>query len=102
MNFPPVCVTGGTEKCAPLLKISESNVICEAVKPAAYRDDAFVIRLYEAERNKTTFTLTLPEDTKKVYRCNILEDLKEELPIVDGKVSLTIKPFGILSLMIVR
>ena len=54
------------------------------------------------ERNKTSFTLTLPEGTKKVYRCNILEDVKEELPLVDGKVTLTLKPFGILSLLIMR
>ena len=102
LNLQPLCVDGGTQRNAPLMQISADNVICEAIKPAAYREDAFVVRLYEAERNKTSFTLTLPEGTTKVYRCNILEDLKEELPIVDGKVDLTVKPFGILSLMIVR
>jgi alpha-mannosidase len=102
LNYPPLCVKGSAEGFAPFLHISADNVVCEAVKPAADHENAFVLRLYEAERNKTSFTLTLPEGTRKVYRCNILEDLKEELPIVDGKVDLTVKPFGILSLMLMR
>ena len=102
LNIPAVCVKGSAEKGSSFMEISADNVICEAIKPAAYKDDAFVVRLYEAERNKTNFTVTLPQGVTKVYRCNILEDLKEEIPVVDGKISLTIKPFGILSLMMFR
>ena len=54
------------------------------------------------ERNKTKCTITVPKDVKKVYLCNILEDIKYELPIVDSKVALTFKPFQIVSLMMVR
>lgn len=102
LNLPPVLMEGSAGECAPFMRISADNVICEAVKPAAYEKDAFVVRLYEAERNKTSFTLTLPEGVKRVCRCNVLEDVKEEVPIVDGKISLTVKPFGILSLMMFR
>ncbi|MBQ9130756.1 MAG: alpha-mannosidase [Clostridia bacterium] len=102
LNLPPVPMEGSAGECAPFMRISTDNVICEAVKPAAYEKDAFVVRLYESERNKTSFTLTLPEGVKRVCRCNILEDVKEELPVVDGKISLTVKPFGILSLMMYR
>ena len=84
------------------MKISAENVICEAIKPAAYKDNAFVVRLYEAERNKTKCVVTVPNGVKKVYRCNILEDIKEEIPVVDGKIDLTFKPFQIVSLMMER
>ncbi|MBO5845231.1 MAG: alpha-mannosidase, partial [Clostridia bacterium] len=102
LNIPAVIANGSTDNTAPLISISENNVICEAIKPAAYRDDAFVVRLYEAERNKTNCTLTVPSGVKQVFRCNILEDIKEELPIIDGKVALTFKPFQIISLMMVK
>jgi len=102
LNVPAVIASGSSDKETQLLSISADNIICEAVKPAAYRGDAFVARLYEAERNKTKCTVTVPKDVKKVYVCNILEDIKHELPIVDSKVALTFKPFQIVSLMMVR
>jgi alpha-mannosidase len=102
LNIPAVVASGSANTSAPLLALSADNIICEAIKPAAYRDDAFVVRLYEAERNKTRCALTVPADVKQVFVCNILEDVKEELPIVDGKVNLTFKPFQIISLMMVR
>ena len=102
LNIPAVCVNGSADAVAPFMKISAENVICEAIKPAAYKDNAFVVRLYEAERNKTKCVVTVPNSVKKVYRCNILEDIKEEIPVVDGKIDLTFKPFQIVSLMMER
>ena len=102
LNVPAVKVGGIADSSAPFLKLSADNIVCEAVKPAAYRDDAFVVRLYEAERNRTRCSITLPEGVKQVFGCNILEDVKEELPITDGKVDLTFRPFQIVSLMMVR
>ncbi len=102
LNVPAVTANGSTDNTAPLMTISADNVICEAIKPAAYRDDAFVVRFYEAERNQTKCSVTIPEGVKQVYRCNILEDVKEEIPVVDGKITLNFKPFQIVSLMMVR
>ena len=102
LNVPAVCVNGSADTSAQFMKISAENVICEAIKPAAYRDDAFVARLYEAERNKTKCEITVPAGVKQVFRCNILEDIKEEIPVVDGKITLVFKPFQIVSLMMVR
>ena len=102
LNVPVVISEGSADTKTPFMAISADNVICEAIKPAAYRDDAFVVRLYEAERNKTNCTVTVPEGVKQVFRCNILEDIKEEIPVVDGKITLTVKPFQIVSLMMVR
>ena len=102
LNVPAVVANGSTDNTATFMAISADNVICEAIKPAAYRDDAFVVRLYEAERNQTKCSITVPAGVKQVYRCNILEDIKEEIPVVDGKITLTFKPFQIVSLMMVR
>ena len=102
LNVPAVCMNGSTDKAAPFMSISADNVICEAIKPAAYKENAFVVRLYEAERNKTNCTIAIPEGVKKVYRCNILEDISDEIPVVDGKINITVKPFQIVSLMMER
>ena len=102
LNVPAVVANGSTDNTASWMTISADNVICEAIKPAAYRDDAFVVRLYEAERNQTKCTITIPEGVKQVFRCNILEDIKEEIPVVDGKITVTFKPFQIVSVMMVR
>ena len=42
------------------------------------------------------------KDVKKVYRTNILEDAKYELPIVDGCINYSFKPFEIATFMFVK
>jgi alpha-mannosidase len=101
LNIPPVETTG-TTSIAPLMKISADNIICEAIKPAALREDAFVARFYEAERNKTSCKISVPEGIQAVYKANILEDIQEELPICNGEVSLTFSPFQIVTLLFVK
>ncbi len=103
LNIPSVEVTGSLlSPVSPLIKISEDNIICEAIKPAELIENAFVVRLYEAERNKTACTVKLDESIKKVYIANMLEDKKEELPIIDGSISLEFRPFQIMTLLMER
>lgn len=102
LNVPVTAVGGSSAPVKPLITLSADNIVCEAIKPAALREDAFVARLYEAERNKTVCAIGVPEGVDKVYRTNILEDIKEELPVVDGKVTVEFRPFGIVTLMFVK
>ena len=103
LNMPCITASG---KCAdssiPFLGISESNIICEAIKPAALRDDAIVARLYECERCRTKCSITAPEGYGRAYRVNFLEDIKEELIPVNGKIELEFSPFKIISVMFVK
>ncbi len=101
LNMPCV-ISKGMCGSAPLFSISADNIICEAVKPAALRKEAAVARFYEAERCKTNCKISVPSGYTKAYRVNILEDIKSELEIIDGKIELTFDPFKIISIMFVK
>ena len=103
LNVPVVAVEGQLkEEFKPIIGIDADNVICEAIKPAELVSGAWVARFYEAERCRTNAKLYVGKDVKKVYRTNILEDVKYELPIVDGTVEYSFKPFEIATFMFVK
>lgn len=81
--------------------VSAPNVICEAVKNAEDTENAYVLRLYECERNLTRCTIAL-NGAKKVWRTNMLEEKEEELQIENGRVNVTFKPFEIITLLVER
>lgn len=103
LNIPAFAASGSlaADIASPIL-VDASNIIVEAVKPAELAENAYIVRLYEAERNKTACMLTFPADVKKVYATNMLEDIKEELAIVDGKADVEFGPFQIRTFMLVK
>lgn len=103
LNIPVFAIQGRpkAEIKAPVL-VSASNIIAEAIKPAELAENAYIARLYEAERNRTSCTLTVPADVRKAYATNMLEDIKEELDIKDGKISAEFGPFQIRTFMFQR
>lgn len=100
-NDLPVMVPGCV-KLPKLFDLDHSGIICEAVKPAEDVENAFVMRLYECERNHTNVHLTLC-NPGKVYITNMLEEVQEELvPDKDGIFSLKFKPFEIKTILVER
>lgn len=99
-NFAPVAVNGVLDLPA-LFTLSAPGVICEAVKAAEDIPGAYVLRLYEAERNATTCTLGIPGATRAV-ETNMLEEPIYELPIMDGAVKLRFRPFEIKTVLVYR
>ncbi|MGI6201907.1 MAG: alpha-mannosidase [Eubacteriales bacterium] len=98
----PVFVAKGSLKAgyeAPVL-VSAPNVIVEAVKPAELIENAYVIRLYECERNKTVCDIKFPSRAKAVYTANMLEDLGDELPLQDGTLKTEFRPFEIKTFVV--
>lgn len=98
----PVFVAKGSLKAgyeAPVL-VSAPNVIVEAVKPAELIENAYVIRLYECERNKTVCDIKFPSRAKAVYAANMLEDLGDELPLQDGTLKTEFRPFEIKTFVV--
>ena len=57
-----------------------------------------VLRLYESANKRTKAEITLGFKAKKCFVCDMLENEKEELEITDGKVSLTLRGYEILTL----
>ena len=100
LNYAPLVVKGILD--APkLFSLSHPGIICESVKTAEDIQDAYVLRLYEAERNSTNCTLTLNGE-KKVWLTNMLEEKLEELPVTNGHVTLRFRPFEIKTVLVER
>lgn len=100
LNIPAVVAEGKFDAEA-LVSCDADNVICETVKPAEDNDHDFVLRFYEAERSRTNCFVSIP-GAKKVYSVNMLEENKEELPIIDGKIELNFRPFEIKTIYVER
>ncbi len=100
LNRKPL-VVDGILNAPKLFDITAPSVICEAVKNAEDVANAYVLRLYESERAQTNCTLHV-YDAKRVFVTNMLEEKKEELPIVDGSVFLSFRPFEIKTVLVER
>ena len=99
-NYKPVVIDGKINAPA-LFSLSAPGVICEAVKVAEDIPGAYVLRLYEAERNAATCTLALNGATR-VVETNMLEEPIAELPMTDGAVKLKFRPFEIKTVLVYR
>ena len=100
LNQSAYAVSAGTPgKEYSFASVNRDNVILETVKQAE-SGEGTVLRMYECENSRTKVTLSVPETFTKAYSTNLLEEIEEELPIVDGKVSFTIKPFEIKTILV--
>ena len=82
-----------------LLTIDAPNVIVEAVKWAE-EGNAFVIRLYEAERSGTHAEIALGVPVFQVQETNMLEEKAAELACKNGRIRLYFRPFEIKTLKV--
>lgn len=99
LNQPAYTVAAGTPGTAfSLASVNRENVILETVKQAE-NGDGTILRLYECQNARTKTTVTLPEGTTKAYVTNLLEEVEQELPVADGKVTLTVKPYEIVTIL---
>ncbi len=79
--------------------VNAKNVVLETVKEAE-DGNGTVLRMYECENARTKCTLTVNADVSKAYSVNLIEEIEEELPVVDGKITFTIKPYEIKSILV--
>lgn len=100
LNIPTVAVAGAAKNTDAFLTIDASDVICEAVKPAELVENAYVLRMYECERNAVNATVTLHTPFKKVWLTNMLEDKKEEIAVNGNSFVLPFKPFEIVTVLV--
>ncbi len=84
-----------------LVSCDAKNIIIDAVKKAEDGDD-MIVRLYEAWNSRGTVTLTVPPFFKKAVLSNLMEKEIRELDLADGKVSLPVKNFEIVTIRFVR
>ena len=93
-NNPPMLTAG--EAAASLVKVSTPDVIIETVKPCEDKQNAYILRLYEATGGYTKAALTFGHDVKALKLTNMLEDEKEVL----DNAELTFRPFEIKTIKV--
>ena len=80
-----------------MVSSSKANIFTDVVKKAE-DSDATVIRLYDAYGMTAKTTLTFGFDVKTVEVCDLLENTIATLPTENNTVTLTVKPFEIVTL----
>ena len=79
--------------------VDQRNVILETVKEAE-NGSGTVLRLYEFENARTKTVLHVPAGVTRAYSTNLLEEIEEELPVENGQVAFTIKPYEIKTILL--
>lgn len=99
LNYPVRQGTAQPDTLPALFSIDADNVLCEAVKPCEDAQNAYIVRLYEAEGTFTPATLTVQHPVRKICETTMLEENIACLTR-DSKASLTFKPFEIKTLRV--
>ncbi len=95
----PVIVSRGEKEKESFLSVNQENIIIETIKPCEDEQNAFIVRLYEAEGTYTNTILEFPKLIKAAYVTNMLEDVIEELPLEEMR--LTFRAFEIKTIKLV-
>lgn len=98
LNLKPIITQGCWEE-ESLLCVEADNIIVETVKPAEHGEQAFVLRLYEAEGTyiKTRLNINIPY--KKAELTNMLEEVEAALE-KRNDIGLIFRPFEIKTLKV--
>ena len=101
LNVPMTAVkvseNKGTLPCEfSLLSADAENIIFETAKQAEDSED-IILRGYECFNKRTDVTLTFGLPVKSAYICDMLENEETEIPVTDGKISISFKPFEIIT-----
>ena len=85
----------GAETVPSLVHVDHPGVLVSAVK-AADDGDGVVVRIYEAHGDRTT--VTLRGSFTHAWRAALTEERDAELAVADAAVSLTLRPFELVTL----
>ncbi|MDX3853841.1 alpha-mannosidase [Streptomyces sp. AK02-01A] len=85
-----------------LVSVGHPDVVVEAVKLADDRSGDVVVRLYESRGGRARTALTAAFPVTAVYETDLLEETLAVRPCENGSVALTLRPFQILTLRLVR
>lgn len=101
LNQPAITVEGGcpgTE--VSFASVDKDNVIIETIK-CAEDGNGTILRMYESENAKTNVHVTVNKPFAKAYICNLLEETESEAQVEGNQITLTCKPYEIVTVKIV-
>jgi alpha-mannosidase len=85
----------------PVLSVDTPNLVLDTVK-LAEREDALVLRLYEAHGARGHARISVGLDTTSVVAANLLEDETGDVQLDGSVIELDYRPFEIITLILRR
>ena len=102
MTAQPITSQQGTlADSYSLVSVDRDNIYIEAIKEAE-DGDAVIVRLYDAYNTTSKVNVSFGFDVSKVEYASILEEAESEIAVENNTVSLTVKPFEIVTLKVTR
>lgn len=93
---------GGTlPRTASWISVDDPNVVVEVVKQAEDSED-MIVRLYQSLNQRSQVKLMTGFDVKRAAVCTMLEQEETELAVEKNQMTLSLKPFEIVTLKLVR
>ncbi|MFT3984878.1 MAG: glycoside hydrolase family 38 C-terminal domain-containing protein [Lachnospiraceae bacterium] len=102
--YADVCSQKGSKsakECMPIIETEAPNVIVEAIKQAE-SGDGIIVRLYEYHNCYSEISCRLCGDIIGVEECDMLERKKGKLFLDNNIVSMTLKPYEIKTIRLIR
>ncbi|MCD6424482.1 MAG: alpha-mannosidase [Anaerolineales bacterium] len=87
-------------KSFSLVSVDQPNLVIETVKKAQ-DGNGLIIRLYESQRSRGSYTIRTGFQVKKAFRTNILEEDQNSLNVEDNKITGSYKPYQIITLRVI-
>lgn len=97
MNNPLILLNGSVDGNTQLVDCNASNVIVDTVKIAENSDDV-IVRIFENSNCATNCRLTFGLNVSKAYKCDMLENVTQEIAVNNGGIDLAVKPFEIVTI----
>lgn len=102
LNHPVTLAKGDTNTerlttTQSFLDFNARHVMLDTIKPA-HHGEGTILRFYESAGGREKVTVSLPSPSVKACFINLLEEVQEEIPVIDGKIVLDFKPYQIISL----
>lgn len=91
----PVIAAKGAYTFDTLCGVDKANIFVEAVKPCEDAENAYIVRMYEAEGTRTNATLSFPCAKK----CEITNMLEETQAVLDD-MNVSFRPFEIKTIKV--
>lgn len=107
LNIPLYPLVCGDVSEGPLprersyLSCESDNVVIDTVK-CAEDGTGIIIRAYESSGTKTDTAIELGFRCGRAVECNLMEEEEAQVPVEDGKLSFSIKPFEIKTFKLCR
>lgn len=101
LNVAPV-VTDGKVDTFSAFQVEKENVILETVKPAEDGSSDMVLRLYESKKAAVETEVHCEIGSYKAYLCDMLENVKEEIPVENGSFRIPMRAFEVKTVRLVK